>query len=154
MSSPADDYRDLTRRGRGRRITTAKALEVVMHGGITEVVRRVELASWQSVTSANPVDTGFSRSKWTPTTGSSIGGRLNRPEDRRAAVSDASRSFAANRARAEQIAKTYLLPQGQVFITNPTSYLPALNGGSSAQAPAHWIERAIAAAIRFVARAA
>ena len=115
-----------------------------------EVVRRVQLRSMQTLTSATPVDTGFARAGWTPSLGSPVVDRLDRPSDRVDAQSQASQRRAQNQARAQQIASTYKLSQGRVFINNPVPYVTFLNEGSSAQAPAKFIERAIDTAIRSV----
>lgn len=152
MIDPEDAYRDLRRRGRGvrRPETSARRIEVLLTAGAAEVIRRLELRAWQALTSANPVDTGFSRSSWTPTIGSAIEGAKMRPTERGAAISAASTSLAATAAAAREIASSYTLPQGRVFITNPVPYIVFLNEGSSSQAPAKFVERAIDQAIRSV----
>lgn len=151
MTSPRDDYNDLTGRGRGRKYRHAREIEFVLRGGVSEIVRRLQLRVWQVLTLAHPVDTGFSRGQWTPTVGSPIADRRDRPAERSTASSQGSLGLSSNRARAEQVAKSYQLEQGRVFLTNPVPYVVFLNQGSSAQAPAKFVERSIERAIRSIA---
>lgn len=131
-------------------VRTSRELEKLLGAVTSEVVRRVQLRTWQTITSAHPVDTGFSRGFWTPTVGSPASETVERPIDRRAASAQGSNALSANRARAERIASSYQVRRGKVFLTNLVSYVRFLNEGSSSQAPAKFIERAIAAGIRSI----
>lgn len=51
-----------------------------------------------------------------------------------------------------QIASTYRLAQGVIFIVNNVRYGVFLNRGSSAQAPAMFVEQALATAVRATIR--
>lgn len=119
---------------------------------VTErVIANLTAAAWQSLVVSTPVDTGFARSRWTPTIGSPITQVAVRPADDAAARSDASSELSKNQQRAAAIQQGYRLSKGPVFISNPTPYLVFLNQGSSAQAPANFIERAIVQAIQSLA---
>jgi len=144
-----DDYDDLTPKAPRRILRSRNELRAIIEGGTAEVIRRIQLRSLQTLASATPVDTGHARSGWTPNVGSPVVDRLDRPKDDTTAKGAASSRLAANRAKAEAIAKTYLLRQGRVFISNNVPYVVFLDQGSSAQAPANFVERALATAIAF-----
>lgn len=126
----------------------SRRIEALLKGTAESSVRKLQLGVWQSLTSATPVDTGFARAGWTPSTGSPVADRLDAPPTKDAARSQGSQRQSANMARALNIASTYKLEQGQVFITNAVPYIVFLNEGSSSQAPSKFVERAINAAIR------
>lgn len=109
-------------------------------------VRRVMLSIDQQLVTATPVDTGFARSNWRasiggPVTGTilpySPGRGLGRGEQTNAAVAMAQ-------ARAIAAGST---PGQDLFITNNTPYLGLLDSGSSAQAAAGFVRRAISSGI-------
>lgn len=143
-----DDFDDLSKKGQtGRVLKNTKQVQAILEGASSEVVRRIQLRAMQTLPSATPVDTGHARSAWTPNVGSPVVDRLDRPSDAKAARGAASGRAAANRAKAEGIARSYLLRQGKVFISNNVPYVVFLDQGSSAQAPANFVERALTAAI-------
>lgn len=129
-------------------MSDAERIMAKLEGAAEKVVRRIQLTAWQTLTSATPVDTGHARSGWLPTTGSPADARLDAPKDRGDASSQAGARFAASATKAQQIAATYKLPQGKVFLTNPVPYIVYLNAGSSAQAPANFVDIAIAQAVK------
>lgn len=132
-------------------------VELLQAGSV--VIRRLQLRAMQALTSATPVETGFARAGWTPTVGSPArslrsGGRfaqLDRPKDLEVAKTVAAQRRAANAAASQSIANTYRIEQGRMFISNPVRYIVFLNNGSSAQAPARFVERAVVRAIRSLA---
>lgn len=128
-----------------------KRIEAELRAAGAKVIRRLELVVYQSLTSATPVDTGFARGSLTPAIGSPIVEAFDRPSDDEAARQQATSAFAANRAKALQIAATYTIQQGRVFLTYRAGYVVFLNEGSSSQAPQKFVERAIASAVRAVA---
>lgn len=146
-----DDFDDLKGRApTGRVLKNVGEVIAIIQGGSAEVIRKLQLRAMQTLQSATPVDTGHARSAWTPTVGSPADERLDRPSDEGDAKSAASGRLAENRARAEAIAGSYLLPQGTVFISNNVPYVIFLDQGSSSQAPSNFIERALFAAIASV----
>lgn len=110
-------------------------------------MRRLTFRIWQAVTLANPVDTGFSRAGWSPSTVAPAPGPSERPTQRTVAEAVASRLFEKHRAAAEAIRNGYKIASGTVYIVNNVSYLVYLNQGTSAQAPAMFIERAVETAV-------
>jgi len=144
-----EDYDDLTPKAPRRILKSRQELRAIIEGGTAEVVRRIQLRALQTLASATPVDTGHARSGWTPNVGSPVVDRLDRPNDETVARGAASSRAAANRAKAQAIAKSYLLRQGSVFISNNVPYVVFLDQGSSAQAPANFVERALTTAIAF-----
>ena len=149
MTNPKDAFNELTRRG-GKRIVNVKQLSEVIGAGIAETIRRLELTVMQTLPAATPVDTGFARGKWTPTVGAAATNITERPGDEGAARSQGAAALEANKAKAKSIASTYLVKQGSVFITNTTPYVVFLDQGSSSQAPANFVSRAVQDAIASV----
>jgi hypothetical protein len=103
----------------------------------------------QTVVIATPVDTGRARSNWRvqsgePNTavrpafvagkdGSTLGENTN------AAISEGKAIIAADRT-------------GTIYISNNLPYIGPLNDGSSAQAPAGFVERAVQSGLQVVSR--
>ena len=114
---------------------------------VENVVRRLQLRAWQALTSGTPVDTGFARAGWFPAVGSPSVGPADRPVNFDAAEAIARAIFAGNAKRAEEIARTYKLRDGAVYIATAVRYMQFLNAGTSAQAPALFVEKAVAAAV-------
>ena len=127
-----------------------KRIEIELRAAGAKVIRRLELVTYQALTSATPVDTGFARASLTPAVGSPIVDAFERPSDEDAARSEAAAVLGTNRAKALEIAATYTLRQGRVFLTYRAPYVVFLNEGSSSQAPKKFVERAIASAVRAV----
>jgi hypothetical protein len=132
-----------------RRRRRRKATGVEQDIGIfaSRKVGQLTFRIWQALTFANPVDTGYSRAGWTPVVGRQRPAiRGDRP-DRAAARARAAAVLSQNQARANRIASRYRLRQGIVYITNAVSYVRFLNMGTSAQAPAMFVEQAVRAGI-------
>jgi hypothetical protein len=111
---------------------------------IERVMRRLQLRVYQAVTIVTPVDTGWVRSKWEPTIRSSKVTQIKRPKDRTVAQTNAAAAFAKNLGIAKALSTGYKIGNGRIIrIVNPVIYLPFLNAGSSVQAPARFIERAV-----------
>lgn len=138
-------------------VDQSKRIEKELRAAGAAAIRRLQLRSFQALTSATPVDTGFARAGWTPSVGSAIAepnprpagaGSRDAPGPNRGAVeAQASSNLSANQAKALQIAATYRLEQGSVFLTNAVPYVVFLNEGSSSQAPSKFVERALSAAL-------
>lgn len=121
-----------------------------LDGAIERAVRRLALRCFQTLTSVTPVDTGFARAGWSPSVGAPAPG----PEkaDPGVAEQQAVALFGAHSDAAKRIASGYRLSQGPVFIVNNVRYVQYLNQGSSAQAPAMFVEQAIATAVEATRR--
>jgi hypothetical protein len=95
-----------------------------------------------------PVDTGWASANWTPSVGA--------PNPQSQPENPTSGDVAAARGKAIQgqaQVLQYRLGQGSVFISNAAPYIGYLNNGSSQQAPAGFVQRAIANAVREESRA-
>lgn len=110
-------------------------------------MRRFTFRCFQALTSAHPVDTGFSRAGWIPSTQAPAPGPTTRPPVRTDAEDAAKRLFAKHSDAAKALRDGYKLQSGAVYITNNVAYVIYLNQGTSAQAPAMFIERAVETAI-------
>ena len=116
---------------------------------VERVVRRLQLRVYQAVSSRSPVDTGFFRSRWTPSRAApDRSGPTTRPRDPQTARSLAQRLLSENQRRADEVAARWRLADGLAFIVNNTRYGVFLNDGSSAQAPAMFVQMGIADGIR------
>lgn len=130
-----------------------KRIRVELDTAASGVIGKLQARALQAITSANPVDTGFSRAGWTPAVGFPVALLEGpRPSDEKAAKAAARKARAQNTKAGQQILKTYRIQEGSVFLSNAVDYVPALNGGSSAQAAAMFVQRGIAQAIRSVQR--
>lgn len=89
-----------------------------------------------------PRDTGYAAANWIPSTGypvlhdESVEGR-----DRRAALVSARQ--AEQEAALQSILSTYTVSMGTAYVSNGAPYIADLNDGSSAKAPAAFVQSAI-----------
>lgn len=112
-----------------------------------KIVTGVALEIHAVLTEDTPLDTGWARANWVPAVG--------RPG---ASSSEQSGNIAAAQGKATAglaAVAGYKLRQGVVHVTNNVPYIEVLNAGSSKQAPADFVPRAIekgiAAALRRLA---
>jgi len=103
---------------------------------VNELKRKAALQILASVTLATPVDTGRARGNWTVSIGAPDSS-ASETKDRSGGATIAKGSTVASRA----------LPNETIFITNNLPYIVSLNDGSSRQAPAKFVERAVQAGI-------
>lgn len=108
-------------------------------GGVNRAKRRVALAVDQALVLATPVDTGRARANWF----ASLDTPLDADETFR--PKDTSGQGALNQG-AGVIGR--VKPGQVIFFTNNLPYIVPLNQGSSAQAPAGFVEEAVAAGVR------
>jgi hypothetical protein len=107
---------------------------------VNYTVRRAALAIDQTLVMSTPVDTGQARSNWNVSTGAPQE-QIVEPVSAGAAI--ARGAAVINGRRSEET----------IFITNNVPYIGRLNEGSSAQAPAMFVEGAIAAGVAAVQNA-
>ena len=103
---------------------------------VSVVKRKAALRVLTGVTLATPVDTGRARGNWTVSV-ATPGSILSENKDRSGGATIARGSTVISRA----------LPRDTIFITNRLPYVISLNDGSSRQAPAKFVERAVQAAV-------
>ncbi|MEE8608999.1 MAG: hypothetical protein V3S55_15450 [Nitrospiraceae bacterium] len=119
--------------------TIVQALEKVTERIVVEVTLDVTA----NLIEETPVDTGWARANWVPSIGTPFEANLSDvPSDPRQAAAAATRQESA-----EARMLTYKLDRGVVFVTNNVPYITKLNLGSSKQAPAGFVQRAIAKAV-------
>lgn len=92
-----------------------------------------------------PVDTGWARANWIP----QIGAPVERPAGSRAAAEKGSLP-SAQQTGVASVATGYKLARGPIYITNNVPYILRLDQGSSKQAPAGFVRRAIVKAVKGV----
>lgn len=120
--------------------TIVRALERVTE----EAVKKITLDVTANLIDTTPVDTGWARANWIP----SIGVPLDRDlEDIPATPANAAGAAALQGAGTALVSASYTLDQGAVFVSNNVPYIVFLNFGSSRQAPAGFVQRAVAKAI-------
>lgn len=109
-----------------------------MEPAVDEVLRKVAVVANQTVIMATPVDTGRARANWQVSLGAPVTTELD----------DTGAQVALSRNKA--VIESYR--GGELILQNNVPYIGALNAGSSAQAPAGFVEKAIMAAARAVSR--
>lgn len=119
-----------------RALSAVPQVMVAVHQQAERVIRYVALQVTRRLIEATPVDTGFARASWIPSVGQPSGATGGSP----GAVSVQARE----QGTAEVLA--YKLAQGGVFVSNNARYIQRLNAGHSKQAPANFIEIAVALA--------
>lgn len=118
-------------RARGRQVDT----------NVSRGVRATAVAVNQTLISSTPVDTGRARANWQVGVGSPLFSELP----------DTDPSGAATTARNNAAIATSP-PREDIFISNNLPYIGRLNEGSSAQAPAGFVERAVQVAVAAIRR--
>ncbi len=112
-------------------------------------VRRIALAVDRGVVTQTPVDTSRARSNWVV----SLNSPVNATRDPYSPGTDGSTAGASTQAALDQGARTIegYRGGGSIWIVNNVDYINKLNAGSSAQAPAGFVEKAVQAGMRSVA---
>jgi len=105
---------------------------------VSDVLRRVALAVNQTLILSTPVDTGRARANWQVSIGTEVDAELD-STDVQGAIT-----------RNQGVIKGYR--NGEIIVQNNVSYIGALNNGSSAQAPAGFVEKAIQTGVRAATR--
>lgn len=109
---------------------------------------RLSLEVTANLIEATPVDTGWARANWVPSIGAGFEVQVGNG-------GDAGQRASMRRRQAQGKAELagYRLSRGPIFVTNNVPYIQKLNEGSSQQAPAGYVQQAIARAIQTVAGA-
>jgi hypothetical protein len=120
---------------------------------VGKVVRLTALAVDQTVVMATPVDTGRARSNWIVSVDKPVDAVIEPyvalPKGKGAGkLGETGNAQAAMNQGQEVIATRE--PEQSICITNNVEYITALNDGSSAQAPALFIESAVDAGVAAV----
>ena len=121
----------------GNAILVTRELEKFTSRQVISVTRRLTL----NLRGATPKKTGFAASNWIPSLGANNG----------IAGSKRMVSFSAQNAGLSEIRSYRITRTEAPRVTNSVAYIDLLNSGSSLQAPAGFVERAIADAIASVA---
>ena len=121
----------------GNAIFVTRELEKFTSRQVISVTRRMTL----NLRGATPKKTGFAASNWIPSLGANNG----------IAGSKRMVSFSAQNAGLSEIRSYRITRTEAPRVTNSVAYIDLLNSGSSLQAPAGFVERAIADAIASVA---
>lgn len=121
-----------------------------LEGFVERIVRKIALDVTANLVRApgeggTPVDTGWARANWVPNIGSPAPAG-NQPTTR-AGRTSAIGSAQGAQAAGEGAVAGYRVQQGNVHITNNVPYIVRLNEGHSQQAPAGFVQAAIAKAV-------
>ncbi len=108
------------------------------------VVKSIILDSTANLIEDTPVDLGWARANWIPSIGPPPSGPVGEAD---VGDPDVGAARSAQQDGISRIAVGYRLSQGNVSITNNVPYIRRLNEGSSAQAPAAFVQSAIARAL-------
>lgn len=128
----------------------SRNVRVVVDGlrkDLGRVVREVVTSLHGHLVGTTPVDTGWAQSNWVPQVGSAFDGTAGTREAAEAGRLDQG---PANAGLLEVAG--YQEDQGDVHVTNNVPYIEKLNAGSSAQAPAAFVQAAIVRVLEDVSR--
>lgn len=115
-------------------------LDLIVKKVVLDIVANLRAAPSEGGT---PVDTGWARANWVV----KIGSPVRYPAGTREAA-EAGAIPTDSQESTATFAATYTLKRdGRIYISNPVRYITKLNEGSSKQAPAGFVEAAIAKAI-------
>jgi len=121
----------------------------IIVGGLEQFSERqiiqLSLEVTANLIETTPVDLGWARANWVPSIGQPYDVVVGQPND-------SSDVGAARRKQAEgrNALRGYKLTRGPIFVSNNVPYIQKLNEGSSAQAPAGFVQMAIQTAIATV----
>ncbi len=156
MVNPKKAFDDMRGRGIKRVVKSEKGAENVViklvDAATSHIIRLLELSLMQTLPSATPVDLGTARSGWTPNIGSPVTERIQAKANDDETRAAAAQRLKANASRGAKVAAKYRVRQGEIFISNPVPWIIPLNEGSSAQAPAMFVQKAIAASTAAILR--
>lgn len=111
-----------------------KKVKLEVENTTTKKFREVALEVDRALVFATPVDTGRARSNWIPSIGTSSKTIKEKPNDLSQILTDAQ--LTVDKAKLGDT----------IYFTNNLPYISRLNEGSSAQAPAGFVEKAVQAA--------
>lgn len=113
--------------------------------GITTLVRRVSAAIHRSVVLGTPVDKGVARSNWVVTRDVPFSSRIPAyAPGSKLGIGETANASAAISQGLAAIGRFDARRNRSIHFTNNVPYIVKLNGGSSRQAPALFVQRAIA----------
>lgn len=118
-----------------------------------KTVRMAALAADQSVVMATPVDKGRARSNWIVALGAPSRDVIEPYAPGADGSTGGANATAALAQGSATIAGYSGLLHGSIAISNNLPYIGRLNQGSSAQAPAGFVEKAVQSAVRAVRKA-
>lgn len=115
----------------------AEAISRGLKKAAERVIKAITVNVAAELVERTPVDTGWARGNWVPSVGAPHEGTVGTPE---------SPGTGAYETGLGQVA-AYQLELGPTFVSNNVSYINRLNEGHSAQAPAGFVQVAIAKAV-------
>jgi hypothetical protein len=118
-------------------------------GNSDALVRKAALAVDQTVVMATPVDTGRARSNWIVTIDQPAQGEV--PSYNPGSHGSTGGAVAQQAIDQGKNVISTFKNQKQICITNNLDYIEELNNGSSRQAPASFVEQAVAAGVQAIA---
>jgi hypothetical protein len=116
-----------------------------MSGNIDKAVRTCALAVDAVVVVRTPVKTGRARANWQPSIGGPPAGLVTWDDK-----ADNGRGAAYAIKEGQRVIATYKQGAGSIYISNNLPYIQRLNEGWSKQAPAGFVEAAVATGIQAV----
>jgi hypothetical protein len=107
---------------------------------VEDAVKAVTINATAKLIAATPVKTGWARANWIP----SVAEPREDPAGSPDAVSESAQAQGLAEVAAYRITEG---PAAPAYVTNAVPYISRLNAGSSAQAPAEFVQRAIDQAV-------
>jgi hypothetical protein len=106
----------------------------------TELLKKAAKVINQTVILATPVDTGRARSNWL----------VSIDQPRKETIETLGKDPSAAISEGNQVINGYKKENKAIYISNNLPYIGRLNEGYSAQAPAAFVEQAVAAAVNAI----
>lgn len=119
-------------------MSESRRIEGLLRRAVELVIRKISLDVTANLIETTPVDTGWARANWVPSVGTPFEGTAGSREEAEGGQINPGPQVAG---QAEIL--RYRLSDGSAFSSNNVPYILRLNDGSSAQAPAGFVEAAI-----------
>lgn len=127
---------------------------IAIIGGIQQyaekLMKKLTLDITANLIEDTPVDTGWARANWVPQVASPFGGdsSFDHSFSNRNGKTAALGGQTSIQGEGLSSIISYSLQRGTIYITNNVPYITKLNEGSSAKAPAAFVQAAIARAVQ------
>lgn len=115
-------------------VDQVRKIEREFTGATTRKLRKLTLDITADLIGETPVRFGWARANWVPSIGDPFVGPAGSPE---------SLDQGAQAQGIAEVAATYRLSDGPIWITNFVPYIGRLNEGHSRQAPAGYVDKII-----------
>jgi len=118
-------------------VADRRAISLALERAVERAVGEIAVNATANLIATTPVDTGCARANWVPSIGAPHAGVVG---------AEGAPDTSAQRAGLADVLR-FKLADGKAFVSNNVPYIGRLNAGSSTQAPAAFVEAAVAQAV-------